>query len=149
MFIASYANWSAYNMFLIISHSSRPIYDQNLLRLTLNYKKPCHVYGLCQTLRHSCCCFFFICHFFQFYFVFFLFHSLIFLILLVLLYICLHDSLSKFEICGRKWIGYVIILYIYLCESLSKLEICGRKWIGYVIIFYLQPPTWSHFLFFF
>ena len=138
-----------------MSPSGRFIYDSNPLRPPLNYKKPCHVYRLCQKSRHCCCCCF-ICSVFQFsvfvffFFFFFFFISIFnfptFTLSYYTLYICLCEALSKFEICGRKWIGYVIILYICLCESLSKFEICGRKWIGYVIILNLQPSTWSHFL---
>jgi len=119
--IANYVSWHANNTFLIISPLGWPVYDSNPQRPTLIHKKPCHVYGLCQTLRH-CCCYFFVCRLFHFSF-FFLFFVI---------------SLFNFP-------TFTFSYYTSACVSLSQFEICGRKWIGYVIILYLQPPTWSHF----
>ena len=52
--IAGYAGWPAYDTFLIVSLSSRPIYDPNPLRPNPNPKKPvlssCRVHGLGRTL---------------------------------------------------------------------------------------------------
>ena len=54
MSIAGYASWLAYDTFLIVSLSGRPIYDPNPLRSNPNPKKPvlgsCYVRGLGRTL---------------------------------------------------------------------------------------------------
>ena len=48
--ITGHANWSAYNLFLIVSFSNQSIYDPNLLRPNPNSQKlmssSCHVHGL-------------------------------------------------------------------------------------------------------
>ena len=46
VFIVGYAGWSAYDTFLIVSLSSRPVYDSNPLRLNPNPKK--RVSGSCR-----------------------------------------------------------------------------------------------------
>ena len=52
--IAGYAGWLAYDMFLIVSLSDRPVYDPNPLRPNPNPKKPmsgsCRVCGLGRIL---------------------------------------------------------------------------------------------------
>ena len=52
--IAGYAGWPAYDTFLIMLLSSRPVYDPNPLRPNPNPKKPvsglCRVRGLGRTL---------------------------------------------------------------------------------------------------
>ena len=52
--IAGYAGWPTYDTFLIVSLSSRPVYDPNPLRSNPNPKKPvlgsCRVRGLGRTL---------------------------------------------------------------------------------------------------
>ena len=52
--IAGYAGWPAYNMFIIVLLSGRPIYDPNPLWHNPDPQKPmsglCHVRGLGQTL---------------------------------------------------------------------------------------------------
>ena len=54
MSIAGYAGWLAYDTFLIVSFTGRPIYDPNPLKPNPNPKKPvlssCHVRGLGRTL---------------------------------------------------------------------------------------------------
>ena len=52
--IASYADWPAYDMFLIVSLSGWPVYDPNQLRPNPNSSKPvsssCCVHGLGRIL---------------------------------------------------------------------------------------------------
>ena len=52
--IAGYASWPAYDTFLIVSLSGRPVYDPNPLRFNPNPKKSvsgsCRVHGLGRTL---------------------------------------------------------------------------------------------------
>ena len=59
MSIVSYAGWPAYDTFLIVSLSGRPVYDPNLLRPNPNPKKPvsgsCRVRGLSRTLTPLLC----------------------------------------------------------------------------------------------
>ena len=54
MSIAGYAGWPAYDTFLIVLLSGRPVYDPNPLRPNPNPKKPvsgsCRVHGLGRTL---------------------------------------------------------------------------------------------------
>ena len=47
--ITGYAGWLAYDMFLIVSFSSQPVYDPNPLKPNSNPKKP--VSGLCRIRR--------------------------------------------------------------------------------------------------
>ena len=54
VFIAGYASWPAYDIFLIMLLSGWPVYDPNPLRSNPNLKKPvsglCRVHGLGRTL---------------------------------------------------------------------------------------------------
>ena len=49
MSIAGYAGWPAYDTFLIVLLSGRPIYDPNPLRLNPNPEKP--MLGSCRVRR--------------------------------------------------------------------------------------------------
>ena len=83
MFVAGHAGWTAYNMFLIVSLSGRPVYDPNSLRFNLNPQKSmscsCRIRELGQIFTslflgvgpiHSLFSLFFFFFFFSFFFFF-------------------------------------------------------------------------------